>query len=120
MRRPGAAASRRRGRCSAVGWAKAARATQFDTVPTRRAHADAASFSDAAFQIIGGATPVGRQYSLRSVTMKRTVRPVADLRYVATLHRVEVDVIDMTFKISVVADRMFPIPAAFTSRQLAR
>ena len=39
------------------------------------------------------------------------VRPVANPRDISVLHRIEVDVIDVTFEVLVVADRVLPKPS---------
>src|ERR1700733_10465313 len=43
--------------------------------------------------------------------METAVRPVADPSDIPVLHRIEVDVIDVTLEVSVVADGMLPKPS---------
>src|SRR5215467_1903234 len=48
--------------------------------------------------------------------METAVRPITDPRDVSMLHRIEVDVIDVTLEVSVVADCMLPKPSLPDSR----
>src|ERR1700719_1200964 len=70
------------------------------------------------------ATPVRRQNSAFNIAMKRTEWPIADLRNVAVLHGIEVNVVHMTFEIAIITDRVLPITTlpkpSFTFGDLAR
>src|SRR5262249_28886635 len=65
----------------------------------------------AAWQLRDIAAPIGRQKSARDVAVKRTMRPIASARHQPMFHRIEVDVIDVTRKVGLVADDGLPIAA---------
>jgi len=60
---------------------------------------------------INAITPIPRINTLLNVTMKRRIRPLADLPAISVFHRVEMDVIHMPGKIDFIAYLMLPIPA---------
>src|SRR5262249_31715728 len=57
------------------------------------------------------AAPVSRQQTVLHIAVEATVRPIADPSDIAVLHRIEVDVIDMTLEVRIVADCVLPKPS---------
>src|SRR4051794_39429289 len=52
-----------------------------------------ASLAEIAATLARISRPIGRQYPLAHVMMKRRVRPIHDARHKAMLHRIEMDVV---------------------------
>ncbi len=75
---------------------------------TRRAHA---LLSKTAEHFTDIASPVRRQISACDVMLETTVRPITDAPDQPMLHRVEMDIVNVTSEISLVANRVLPIPA---------
>src|SRR5687768_8354017 len=55
-------------------------------------------------------SPVPRQQSCPHIAMKRRIRPVSYARYELVLDRVEMDVVDVPFEISIVTNGVLPEP----------
>ena len=98
------AAAGHRSRAEIVGWAKARK---------RRAHP---SLAEVASYLANVAASIGRQHTSLNIAMEAAVRPVAYPRNQPMFHGIVVDVIDVTFEISFIANCVFPIapqPYAF-------
>jgi hypothetical protein len=67
------------------------------------------SLSEIATRLANLISPILGQQSLRDVTMKAAVRPIAHLRYMSMLHRIEVDVVDVALQVGIISNGMFPI-----------
>jgi hypothetical protein len=67
------------------------------------------SFSEFALDFADVATPIRGQYSIADIAMERAVRPIPNLRHVAVLHRIVVNVVDVPFEIGLVSDCMLPV-----------
>ncbi len=81
----------------------------------KRAHQ---SFSKRSLNILQVSTPISFQQAAFDEAMKAAVRPVRDARDISVFHRVEVDVVDVTIEVGVIADSVLPIatlPYAFLS-----
>jgi hypothetical protein len=57
------------------------------------------------------ASPIRRKQTAFDITTKAAMRPIGHARNVSVLHRIEVDVIDMTLKIRIIANGVLPVPA---------
>ena len=57
------------------------------------------------------ASPIRRKHTALDIPMEAAVRPIGSTRDVSMLYRVEVNVVDMTSKIFVAANGVFPISA---------
>jgi hypothetical protein len=82
----------------------------------KRAHL---SLSERSGDLLQITAPVGRKKPTFDETMKAAVRPIGDPRDFRVLHRIEVNVIDVAFKVGVVANGVLPkatLPAVRSSR----
>jgi hypothetical protein len=105
-------------RASAVGWANAqGRRSVGGRLRRAFAHAqqadaaDRRSFSEGTCDVANIATPIGRHQSARDITVKAAIGPVADPGGVSMLYRIEMNVIDMSSEVDVVADGVLPVAA---------
>ena len=78
-------------------------------VKAKRAHADFALLSEVATEFAHIAAPIRWQRTARYVPMKGTVRPITNFRHATMLDRIEVNVVDVAFKIGVVAYGVLPV-----------
>ena len=72
-------------------------------VPTRLP-----SFSESACRLADAPAPVQRQYPTRDIAMEAAMWPIANLRHMPMLHGIEVNVIDMTLQVGIVANGVLP------------
>ena len=73
----------------------------------RRAHH---SFAKRSGDILHIASPIRSKQTALDIPMEAAVRPIGSTRDMSMLYRIEVNVIDMTGKIFIAANGMFPIP----------
>jgi hypothetical protein len=78
---------------NAVGWAKR-------SVP---------SLSERAGYILQVTAPISRKQSALNEPVEAAMGPVKDTAQVSVLHRIEVNVVDVTFEIGVIANSVLPI-----------
>ena len=52
--------------------------------------------------------PIRIQHSTFNITMEAAMRPIHDARHMAVLDRIEVNIVDVTFEIRIVSDRVLP------------
>src|SRR5262249_46469297 len=62
------------------------------------------------------AAPVSRQHTVLHIAVEAAVRPVANPSDITVLHRIEVDVIDVTLEVRIVSDCVLPKPSLPDSR----
>jgi hypothetical protein len=55
-------------------------------------------------------SPIRRKQTSFDITVKAAMRPIGYARNVSVLHRIEMNIIDMAFKIRVIANSVLPIP----------
>jgi hypothetical protein len=63
-------------------------------------------------------SPIRRKQTSFDVTVKAAMRPIGYARNVSVLHRIEMNIVDMAFKVPVIANSVFSIstlPDAFFS-----
>jgi hypothetical protein len=75
------------------------------------AHAVNRSLPESALDLALIAAPVSRQQSILHMAVEAAVRPVANPSDITVLHRIEVDVIDMTLEVGIVSDCVLPKPS---------
>lgn len=82
-------------------------------LPTRNrlTRPTADQFSEGTCDVANIATPIGRHQSARDITVKAAIGPVADPGGVSMLYRIEMNVIDMSSEVDVVADGVLPVAA---------
>ena len=69
------------------------------------------TFAEFACYVGGIPAPIGRQLVVRHVTVEAAVGPVDDLPYQPVFDRVEMNVVDVTGEVCIVADGVLPIAA---------
>src|ERR1700744_2864912 len=72
----------------------------------KRAHH---SLSERTTDILQVSAPIGDKNPTFDEAMKAAVRPVHDTGDSSMLHRIEVNVVDVTFEIGIIANSMLPI-----------
>src|SRR5436309_16098939 len=87
-------------------------------VPTRLA-----SFSESTCRLTPAPAPIQRQHAARDIAMEAAMRPIANLPYMPMLNGIQVNVVDMTLQVGIVANGVLPKTAlpnsSLTSGDLA-
>jgi hypothetical protein len=109
---------------SLVGWAKARTQTSLRSLRKLDCAAPcprgSRSFSKSARDVTHAPTPISGQNSPRDITMEAAVRPVANLRDMPMLDGIEMNVVDVSLQVGIVANGVLPIPALPNSPLPAR